>query len=159
MHVWKSNKQGALWVTHVAFISPSLAVGSNHLEKERDLLHWKTKEACSLLVYMSVSIRFLCRQMERPSGWGLESSSGRGNGKRRVQMSLCSNQSFFFCKAVLETCIFDGAWSGVYTCTRECVVVAVPDSWRQSSWSLWRLQRRERVARTLLSNNKQQPSR
>lgn len=120
MLVWQSNKHGALWVTRVAFISPSLAIRSKPFTKEMDLWHRKRK-----VVFLFVRLR--C------SGRFGNSSSWRGNGKHRktdiVRGFVHKSEKVVH----LQLCVLVAAlWTRLLTADRG------------AGWSLWRLQRRER---------------
>lgn len=131
MLVWQSNKHGALWVTRVAFISPSLAIRSKPFTKERDLWHRKRK-VVFLFVTLPCSERFG------------NSSSWRRNGKRRKTD----------CAEIGESCASSAL------CAHGCSVNEAPDGWQRGRLKpLKAPETRARVAGTLLSNNKQQPSR
>ena len=137
MQVWQSNKHEAVWATRVAFISPSLAIRSKPFTKQRDLWHRKRKGVFLLFVSLRCS-----RRVGNSSSW-------RGNGKHRktdILMRFVHKSK----KGVhLRLCVFMAAlWTRLLTADRGAGLKPpkAPET-------------RARVAGTLLSNNKQQPSR
>lgn len=117
MQLWKSNKQGALWVTRHFHI------------REGDLWCWMRKRACNVLVYMPVFIRLPYMQVKgkgflRHSGWSLKlkrklQTQETGSPKYKSHLSLCTNHRkyVFFLHSCGGNCVYLCEYPDVHTHT------------------------------------------